>query len=487
MPNKYNIQAHRQELDRLIRERAWNAFRIRFKDLSNLENCRSVVLDRKSKHRSLLHYICDLDDHPPPSDVVALVAAACPQALFASDSNRRLPLHLALRRPQVGIRTVEALIDSVPSCQDYCESPYSVEKLLLHRDSSGSTPLLVATKSDNAERREEIIKFLVNRDTSGQSMLPKKSNGKKQQHKSASSPLRYVASRETLFVDDGLHSSQDLLRFMIVKTYYCKMTEVMENIYSEKLSFDPRRAASDEDSEVCLLQAAIVCHDLFGSVKMASSIISAVIRNGLFHKHHRDCQGNSTLHVACLCETHRFDQVLKLGRRETDYGINSEDGNVMEHLIGRSMASFVNFIARNHFGDIPLHCAIRAGRDIVHIRQLLKALEQSSRICTRNGELPIHLALKHGSASDVVMTLWRAYKDAALVVDKSTGLYPFQLAAAAPCFGGHYFTSNRSKKRRNANKNADEHIRELEMSYFFLRERPEVITFFRRAFVIIHW
>ena len=476
MPNKYNIQAHRQELDRLIRERAWNAFRVRFKDFSNQENCRSVVFDRKSNHRSLLHSICDLDEHPPPSDVIALVAAACPQALFTPDSNQRLPLHLALRRRNVGIGTIEALIDSVP--EDGSDSPYSLEKLLLHRDSSGSTPLLVAAKSDNAERREEIIKFLVNSDTSGQSMLPKKSNDKKQQHKSASSPLRYVASRETLFVDDGLHSSQDLLRFMIVKTYYYKMTELMENIYSKNNNFDSLPAASGEDSDVCLLQAAIVCHDLLGSVKTATSIISAVIRNGLFHQNHRDCQGNSTLHIACLCETHRFDQVLKLGRRETDYGINSEDGNVMEHLIDRSMTSFVNFIARNHFGDIPLHCAIRSDKDIVHTRQLLKALEQSSRICTWKGELPIHLALKYRSANDVIMALWRSYKDATLVSDKSTGLYSFQLAAAAACFDGNNLTSTQSKKQRKAKTNVDEQLRKLEWSYFFLRERPEVIAFF---------
>lgn len=475
MPNKYNIQAQRQELDRLIRERSWVQLRLLFTKLSSTHDMRHCVESRRhATHRTLLHRICDLETKQPPADIVGLVASSCPRALFTPDSYQRLPIHLAIRR-ESGIDTVKVLLDSIPD--DSIQ--YSKQSMLIHLDSNGCTPLMLAAQM-NGSNREEIVKYLVNADDSGHSLLATKKN--KSQNK-AISPLKLIAAREKLFVNDGLDALEDLLRFMIISTYRSKMKEMMVDTYN----IDNLDNAIYGENQVCLLQATIICHDMFGSTKLASSLLSEIIRNGFYQPNYKDCLGNSTLHIACLSSTTNFHQVLKLGHRGTSYGINSEDCTLIEHVIRSNRNTFTSFLSRNDAGDIPLHCAIRAGKEMLHIQQLLGALEQSAMVRTQKGELPIHLALKMGSSYEVIMLLWRTYADAALVMDKSTGLYLFQLTAAV---GTKYHrkgaSSTSSPMRRNKKQAAghnkrDDQEKELEdvsLSYFFLRERPEVISFF---------
>ena len=471
MPNKYDVQAQRQELDRLVRERAWTAFRAHFTKLSssNQEHCRSVVEShhRQTSHRTLLHYMCDLESNQPPSDIIDLVVSTCPRALFTADPNQRFPLHLAIRR-EVRINTVRALIEPIT------EDQFSKEKVLNHRDISSSTPLLLATKMD-AENREEIIRYLVDQDTSGQSLLNPKET-KKHKHKTTS-PLKFVATREILFVDDGLDNPDDLLRFMIVQTYCPEMKDRMIDIYNDDNDFN--------DNQMCLLQASIICHELFGSTKLASSIISAIIRNQLYHPNYLDIARNNILHVACLSSTSLFNQILKLGQRETQYGINFEDCTLIEFLIRSNSGSDVMFLSRNNFGDIPLHCAVRTRKDILHVQQMLRACEKSVEVYTKKGELPLHLALKYGSEHDTIMLLWKTYPYAALIRDKPTGLYLFQLAVIdemhsrqnTGCGATHHSSNRRRKREAKGNVKATE-LDRVSLSYYFLRECPEVVAYF---------
>ena len=467
MPNKYNIQAQRQELDRLVRERAWSAFRTKL--TSNQDHCRMIVEShhRQTSHRTLLHYICDLESNQPPSDIIDLLVSACPRVLLIPDSNQRFPLHLAIRR-EARIDTVRALMEPINDEQ------HLKEKVLNHRDTSASTPLLLATKMD-AENREGIIRYLVDQDTSGQSLLKPKETKKYNKHKCAS-PLKFVATRETLFVDNGLDHPDDLLRFMIMRTYCPEMKRRMKDIYN----YDK----DNDNNQTCLLQASIICHELFGSTKLASSIISTIIRNQLYHPNHLDSAGNSALHVACLSNTSRFNQILKLGQRETQYGINSEDCTLIEHLIRSNSGPDATFLSRNDFGDIPLHCAIRTGKDILHIQQLLRACEQSAEVCTEKGELPIHLALKCGSEQNIIMSLWKMYPDAALSRDKSTGLHLFQLAVtdempsrrSAGSTKTHHST-NRCQIGEPKGRVQTTELDRVSLSYYFLRECPEVVAY----------
>ncbi|KAL7485610.1 hypothetical protein ACHAW6_011208 [Cyclotella cf. meneghiniana] len=488
MPNKYNIQAKRQELDGLIRDRAWNTFRDKFTKLSfpqdikhSAQICTAIVesRNRHTTHRTILHAVCDVHCGQPPADVIALIASSCPKSLFTPDSDQRLPLHIAILRG-AGIETIRALIESVPREIEQ----YSKQNMLLCQDSTGSTPLLLAAKRSASVPNDDVIKYLVNQDAAGSSLITSANTRKKKQHKPVSVPLKYVSARETLYVDGGLESPQDLLRFMIVKTYRAKLGDVMDDYYH--FGRDYYANGENDDNKVCLLQAAILCYDLFGSSKLASSILSLIIRNAILQSQHTfsnhgDFAGNSTLHIACLSGINKYDQVLRLGQRHTSYGINSEDCTLMEYLIKASTGSFTIFISRNDAGDIPLHCAIRTGKDCIHIQQLIGALEQSVMIFTKNGELPIHLAIKTGSTREIIMVLWKAYPDAALIKDESTGMYLFQLVALSSQGTRHRDHLFVRCKKQNLEKVADrtKDLEQLSLSYFFLRERPEVIAFFR--------
>lgn len=195
------------------------------------------------------------------------------------------------------------------------------------------------------------------------------------------------------------------------------------------------------------MQATIFCYELFGSTKVASSILSYIIRNGLYHQERlhsqRDGRGNLTLHIACLSDTVKYDQILKLGDRETSYGLNNEDSTLIQYLIQRNPQACTE---HNDEGDTPLHCAIKNGKDWSLIKLLIDAYPSSVQCCTSKGELGLHLAIKNMSSMQNVMSLWKCYPESASILDMSTGLFPFQLAAI--------FGSNRQKTKiqRKTNK-----------------------------------
>ena len=102
-------------------------------------------------------------------------------------------------------------IISLLSFAEKCDS-LDKQQLLLTTDSRGRTPLLSAVcRYDNIN--ENIVRYLVNQDLIGTSLLIDDAKKKQKQY----APLKYVASSESIFVGDGLESSEDLLRFMLVK------------------------------------------------------------------------------------------------------------------------------------------------------------------------------------------------------------------------------------------------------------------------------
>jgi hypothetical protein len=81
------------------------------------------------------------------------------------------------------------------------------------------------------------------------------------------------------------------------------------------------------------------------------------------------------------------------------------------------------------------------------------------------GELPFHLALKHSSASDI-MKLWNLYPEAASIVDRTTGLYPYQLAVIRG--GGHQSYGNNNKSVRNLRVQNAHHQKQRCRSFFYV-------------------
>jgi len=330
-------------------------------------------------------------------------------------------------------------------------------------------------------------------------------------------PLAQVACKEALLVGQGL-DGPDLLRFMIGKTYRAVMCDAFPNYFLvdedsggrigselgepsihvesdagngkacgavEKYEFRNRDVNElpvnvDKDNEaisdVCLLQATIVCYNLLGSMKTASSILSYIIRNDLFQRSRlmddRDAMGNLTIHIACLVDgPAKFDQILKLGDRISDYGINAEDCTLMEYLVSNSQSRDLPhpspLLCNNFEGDLPIHCAVKSRKEWDHIQLLIDVEPSSLRTCNSSGELPLHLAIKMGCSNTFIRNMWSYYPEAASVVDSSLGLYPFQLAAV----GRH------DNKELCRNRDLDT-FDIISLSFFFLRESPYVMAQF---------
>jgi hypothetical protein len=458
MPNKYNIRANRQVLENLVRKRAWIAFRDHFCEY-NLEDARAIVeYHNNTTHRTLLHSLCDISNSsPPPPDLLYIVAQSSPRSLLLQDSGRT-PLHLCVVRGY-SLKAIKSLLALAEKCDSLDK-----QHLLLAADSRGRTPLLAAVcRFDNIN--ESIVRYLVNEDVNGTSLLIPSSEAKKKQ-KQHTAPLKYVASSESIFVGEGLESPEDLLRFILVKTYLARMKEMYHDDHEQDTYI------AENENDVCLLQAAILCFDLFGSPKTASSIVSYIIRNQLYQVERlhsrKDAAGNLTIHIACISSGDYNNQILKLGSRETDYGINSDDCTLMEYILKSSSPN--SLLCRNNEEDIPLHCAIKRKRSWIDVQRLIDSCPSSASTRTGKGELPLHLAMKCGnSSSDYIMKLWATYPDAAIMLSDN-GLYPFQLAAISDRMQK---TPNKSKKR--VSSKSEDVWDALSVSYFFLRECPSLI------------
>ena len=497
MPNKYNTQAKRLALDNMIRLRAWTAFQNNISELTASKHTQKKKAsddDTKSKgrgnshnnnlfqaivqyrnhhttHRTLLHSLCDIpnESSPPPSDLIHLVASACPQSLIQSGHDHKTPLHLAIDQ-EASIQTISALMNAAGNDWTIIK-----QNLLLAVDSKGQTPLLSAVRTGI---QEDIIKYLVNQDIDGSTLLIA---GRK-----SGVPLKYVASNESVFVGEGLDSPHDLLRFMIVRTYHANLRKRFPSIYASDTTIQVEHDNANSmpanlDGETCLFQATIFCHDLIGSSKIASSILSYIIRNGLFDSdrlsNKKDDAGNLTLHITCLSGTPKFEQVLRLGDRISDYGLNGEDCTLMEYLVKEIPArDNSSYLCRNNSGDIPLHCAIKTGKDWSQLQLLIDACPTSLESFTSKGELPLHLAIKCNNPIDYIMSLWNHYPEAASHVDKPSGLYPFQLVAV---FGKKQESTRKSKPKKKKKDSAtvvDICWDETSLSFFLLRECPSIIS-----------
>ncbi|KAL7469367.1 hypothetical protein ACHAXS_009629 [Conticribra weissflogii] len=436
---------------------------------------------------------------------------------------------------------------SIPNKQIHDQS--SLHTLLCTTDSKGMTPLLLASKIHDNPAYDEIIKYLIDADFdsggNGTSLLlPEGTSLTQRKYVSwtgdtfdfgegvrfserkvggvhgkgaARLPLAQVACKEALVVGQGL-DAPDLLRFMIIKTYWAVMRytfpkyflgnedcggeikseigepsihvktdakneEISSGIENEEFPKQNTNKSSmnteyDDEAiyDVCLLQATIVCYNLFGSAKTASSILSYIIRNKLFQRSRlmkdRDAMGNFTIHIACLIDgPAKFDQILKLGDRISDYGLNAEDCTLMEYLVSNPQSKDFShpspLLCSNFEGDLPIHCAIKSGKEWDHIQHLINAAPSTLRAYNSRGELPLHLAIKMRCSNTFIRNMWSYFPEAASMVDSSLGLYSFQLATVA----------NHDHKKLRQTRDLDTWD-PTSLSFFFLRESPDVMTQF---------
>ena len=110
---------------------------------------------------------------------------------------------------------------------------------------------------------------------------------------------------------------------------------------------------------------------------------------------------------------------------------------------------------------------------------ILGAVPQCSHQLDKDGRLPLHLAsdpttlhvLKKNTRYELVYDIWKAYPEAASVVDPLTGLPPFAMAARDPDEGKEF--DFKVCDRVTQKREIDESITS---SFFLLRQYPEILS-----------
>ena len=124
---------------------------------------------------------------------------------------------------------------------------------------------------------KDVVRYLVDLDVNGLSLLvvgrdTSKRKERWYQHRNYDVPLKYIASRESIFVGEGLDQPGDLLRYKIVRTYHAMLIRQFPPVIDDcdgiyKLKNDEpnderTNSALDDDREMCLLQVTIFCCSL---------------------------------------------------------------------------------------------------------------------------------------------------------------------------------------------------------------------------------
>jgi ankyrin repeat protein len=375
-------------------------------------------------------------------DIIQSIVSAVPSALYIQDATRRqTPLHVAVdSRASLGV--IECLLEND-----------TTKQTVTMTDKNGDTPILLAARDSDYE---DTTKLLVKYDQSKQSLLIEGNKRKRV-------PLFYVAVNE-FRTTNGNELSEEI-RFALLQTHKALIRNTPvdheESQPSRDSSYRAVEVEDDDDSfenDACVLEATIACTHLLG--KCASRLTAMILKYSMYRRERLfepDAKGHLMLHRACLAKTQHFEKCLKLRETHVD---------LIQSLMELNAPSLRHCNAR---GELPLHLAIQTGKDWGHIDSLVRAYPDSCKHCNARGELPLHLAIKFGTDIRIAKKLWKQYPQAAAVVDGSTRLYPFQLAAcrierAAP-----------ENSASSAHNKPTLGIESVDLIYFFLRESPQVL------------
>jgi len=164
--------------------------------------------------------------------LIYIVASKCPQALLLQHGSKseQTPLHIAISQ-EAPLLTIKALLKAADDAKNI-----NKQDLLLALDSKGRTPLLAAVQGNNMNY-DDIVRCLVDQDVSGRTLLI--SSGKKKKQRQNNVPLKHIASRESRhYFDFGLDADDDVLRFMITRTYNAKLKEDMQSQKTKRYNTD---------------------------------------------------------------------------------------------------------------------------------------------------------------------------------------------------------------------------------------------------------
>ena len=402
--NKYNVRALRSELDACIRHQTWNKYRSILETSSLSQDTllyNTVILARsKRNHGTLLHSIVNSvrGDHPSFEkimDIIQGVVEAAPKALTIQDSSSQTPLHIAVER-NASKELVELLVTKDAS-----------RISLSMGDKHGMLPLHRAAK----EEASDVMEILVRYDTKHMTLLvPEKRRNR--------IALYFVASNELRFMGSSSSADHQVLPFdlerMLVHTRYaiekCEYDNVSTLVQHSRLSENNLRfGPNDQERPRHLLISLLVCADKIGE-KFTTKILNFLLQSPRYRPlilgDSIDQQGNSFLHCMYLVPGLRLEaSLLKTVLSEYDPS---------------------SLTRGNANGDTPLHVALL--NESIYWNCILDIGYDSLLCRNTRGQLPLHVALSTGQL-EIARDLWNKCPSTASMMDPSTRLYPYQLAA----------------------------------------------------------
>ena len=448
--NKYNVKANRDYLDKCIRNEAWSQARTRLCGLSPdlLEAVTLVKTKLQSKHGgTLLHVL--VKRRSCPDDILISIAKGVPRALFTCDRHQQSPLHILMDRGDRSIDLVRDLLEIATKAKDspaLLNSNDVSANLLTMTDLLGYNPLSVALRGERSPYIPLLLQFGVKEDCLTEMMLAKSKH-----HRRTCLFYSIESEMRGAYKHPQCHLSHEATLLLIATHFAIRIqcqqpwTEQEWLVFEQEMyrsepeasfSFAISQGDNPPDAQLrafpLLIQSFVSCFPLLVK-KHAVKVLDFLLANDTYRSFIRsreiDNHGNMLLHLLCR------EEILAVGRLDSEYAERSEETRailVHQLLEPYGEEQHPTALARaNHEGNLPLHLAALGGSSITST--LARTYPAALKHWNHAGELPLHVALKHWKIEEDVSStmghLWSCQPEIAELRDRSSRLFPFQLAA----------------------------------------------------------
>jgi len=185
----------------------------------------------------------------------------------------------------------------------------------------------------------------------------------------------------------------------------------------------------------------------------------AACNRGLADPHFVSQDSGESCDLTCAYKKCSIDDTEETGNAATEEQTETEDSNNNAGRARRRSSWYQRYKDRMYKDvvlTIPYGCILK---------QIANLYPQAAEARTEDGTLPLHLAIRNGHTwIPGIQAIYRSYPAAGSVRDASTGLYPYQLAAA-----------KKPQPEDDDEWDRKRYLSELTTSFELLRADPDVI------------
>jgi Ankyrin repeats (3 copies) len=399
MEDEDPVDPDMSELDKYIQSYDWSAVLRRIK--SHPHESRIV---NSTEGRLPLHVACD---HDAPAVVIQTLLQVYPEASIRTGTSNMNPLHITCSSPQASVHVVRVLLE-----MGFFEQ-FSM------RDVDGDTPLHAACRCGASL---EVLELLCQAHSPAVHVLD---------YEGLTPLLRLWVRNFVIWKEEDLlnlanwqgdlweawHKTELLLRAahcgcspecattsaVASSAAYPNLQAVLSRVHSFNSLLQSKEAASSLSPRRCrTLHAA-------AAVDAPRAVLHICLRMYPEQLLERDEQGRTPLLVAAAAPIYPAHNLSDDG-----YSLQETDG-----VVPTATTTSDHMRAEDATPGIP---------SVLEV--LLSAYPEGAQQLDPSGRLPLHIALESGKRwCDGVSALVQAYPDAVAIADRSTKLYPYQLAA----------------------------------------------------------